>query len=164
MTLVMTNNIFECGDMYFFQLLGTAIDTSAVCMWVTIYSAVHKNTALIITFQNNLLIYKRSIVNICNIWIPVHVPYTQQDFDMVKSAIQNVGSLTRGFEELFSSANFPDLTISIENNKIITKAYQKSINLYQYILSLSCHPPGMAKGTVTSLLHIYFRQNTDIAD
>ena len=94
----------------------------------------------------------------------MHVPYTQQDFDMVKSAIQNIGSLTQGFEELSSSANFPDLIISIENNTIVTKTYQKLINLYQYLMSQSCHPPGMAKGTVMSLLHIYYQQNTDIAD
>ena len=37
MVLVMTNNIFEWGDMYFLQLLGTAMGTSAACMWATIY-------------------------------------------------------------------------------------------------------------------------------
>jgi len=37
MILVMRNNLFEYGDMYFLQLLGTDMGTSAACMWATIY-------------------------------------------------------------------------------------------------------------------------------
>ena len=33
MELVMRNNLFEWGDMHFLQLLGTAMGTSAACMW-----------------------------------------------------------------------------------------------------------------------------------
>ena len=36
MKLVMRNNVFEYGDLYFLQLLGTAMGTSAACMWATI--------------------------------------------------------------------------------------------------------------------------------
>ena len=36
MELVMCNNIFEWGDCYFLQLLGTAMGTSAACMWAVI--------------------------------------------------------------------------------------------------------------------------------
>ena len=31
-TLIMTNNIFELGDMYFLKLLGTAMGTLSACM------------------------------------------------------------------------------------------------------------------------------------
>eukprot|EP00984_Skeletonema_dohrnii_P030478 scaffold21998_cov96-Skeletonema_dohrnii-CCMP3373.AAC.6 len=34
MKLVMRNNIFEWGDLYFLQKTGTAMGTSAACMWL----------------------------------------------------------------------------------------------------------------------------------
>ena len=164
MTLVMTNNIFEWGDMYFLQLLGTAMGTSSACMWATIYFAVHENNTLLVNFNNHLLIYKRFIDDIFGIWIPASVPNIQTDFESFKATTNNFGILKWEFEELSTSVNFLDLTISIENNKIVTRTYQKPINLYQYIMPQSCHPPGMAKGIITSLLRNYYRQNTKTTD
>ncbi|KAL7554543.1 hypothetical protein ACHAWF_017999 [Thalassiosira exigua] len=43
MEIIVKNNIFEWGDLYFLQLLGTAIGTSATCMWATLYYCVHKS-------------------------------------------------------------------------------------------------------------------------
>ena len=157
----MRNNIFEWGDMYFLQLLGTAMGTSAACMWATIYFAVHETQTLIPTYSTNLLVYLRFIDDIFGIWIPSANRRAWQKF---QEDTNNFGILTWKFEELATSVNFLDLTISIEDSKIVTKTYQKSINLYQYIMPQSAHPPNMARGIVTSLLRIYHRQNTKIAD
>ena len=46
MALVIQNNIFEYGDLYFLQLLGTSMGTSAACMWATIYFCVHELSPL----------------------------------------------------------------------------------------------------------------------
>ena len=69
MALVMQNNVFEWGDLYFLQLLGTAMGTSAACMWATIYFGVHENDTLLPRFSNNLLLYCRFIDDIFGIWI-----------------------------------------------------------------------------------------------
>ena len=61
MELVMCNNIFEWGDSYFLQLLGTAMGTSAACMWATIYFAVHEMGFIIPKIGNNLLLFLRFI-------------------------------------------------------------------------------------------------------
>jgi hypothetical protein len=113
----MINNIFGWGNRYFLQLLGTATGTSSACMWAIIYLAVHKNSNLIVTFQNNLLIYKYFIDNIFGIWVPKNVPYSLQDFEIFKVTTSNFGILKWEFKELFTSVNFLDLTISIENDK-----------------------------------------------
>jgi len=67
MKLVMKNNIFEWGDLYFLQLLGTAMGTSAACMWATIYFAVHEMGKLQPTYGRHLLPFKRFIDDIFGI-------------------------------------------------------------------------------------------------
>ena len=53
-----------------------------------------------------------------------------------------------------------DLTISIENELIVTKTFQKAMNLYQYLSPMSNHPPKMIKSIIYSLLKTYKNQNT----
>ena len=64
MALVMRNNIFEWGDLYFLQLLGTPMGTSATCMWATIYFAIHEMGFIIPKYANNLLLFCRFINDI----------------------------------------------------------------------------------------------------
>ena len=69
MVLVMENNIFKWGDLYFLQLLGTAMGTTAASMWDTIYFAVHECNTLIPGFEQNLILFKRFIDDMFGIWI-----------------------------------------------------------------------------------------------
>ena len=41
-----------------------------------------------------------------------------------------------------------DITISIENTRLVTKIYEKPENPYMYLPSSSCHTFGIIKGTV----------------
>ena len=47
MEIIMTHNIFQWGDLYFLQLVNTAMGTSAAVMWATIYFAYHEVHTLI---------------------------------------------------------------------------------------------------------------------
>ena len=63
------------------------------------------------------------------------------------------------------SLNFLDLNISIDStNRIVTKSYQKPLNLYQYIPPHSAHPPHMMRGIIYSLMRNYKLQNTYESD
>ena len=81
-----------------------------------------------------------------------------------KKLHNNFGILEWEFEEPSKAVNFLDLTISIENEKISTKTFQKAMNLYQYLSPRSNHPPGMIKGIIYSLLKTYKNQNTHTED
>jgi hypothetical protein len=61
MTTIMRNNIFEFGDCYFLQLLGTAMGTSAAVMWATIYYTYHEVHTIIPNHGSSLLYYRRFI-------------------------------------------------------------------------------------------------------
>lgn len=159
MELVMRYNVFEWGDMYFLQLSGTAMGTSAACMWATIYFAVREINHLIPVYHQSLLLFVRFIDDMLGIWIG-----NNEDWQQFQDDTNNFGILTWEFEKPSLSVDFLDLTISIEANHITTKTYQKSMNLYQYIPPTSAHPPGMMKGIVYGLMRNYYRQNTKKSD
>lgn len=156
MKLVMENNIFEFGDMYFEQLTGTAMGTSAACMWATIYFAIHE-AFLLDKYSVELLLYKRFIDDMFAAWNG-----TRQRWIEFKADTDSFGLLKWDFEDdLSTSVNFLDLTVSIgPSGEILTKTYQKKINLYQYLPPHSAHNPNVMKGVVYSLLRQYKRQNS----
>ena len=161
MALVMRNNIFEWGDLYFLQLLGTAMGTSAACMWATIYFAVHEIGTIIPKYNDYLLLFCRFIDDIFGIWVGDRQGSLWDEF---KKDINSFGRLTWTFVEPSSSVDFLDLTISIEQGQVITKTFQKAMNLYQYVAPSSNHPPKMINGIIFSLLRTYMRQNMREAD
>lgn len=159
MELVMRNNLFNWGDMFFLQLLGTAMGTSAACMWATIYFAVHESECLIPKYNHCLLLFKRFIDDMFGIWIGSDAEWVEFQNDT-----NNFGILTWDFEEPSLSVDFLDLTISIEANTIVTTTFQKALNLYQYIPPHSAHPPKMIQGIIYGLLKNYYIQNTKKED
>ena len=58
MTIIMRNNIFEWGTLTFLQLIGTAMGTSAACMWATMYYGYHETKVLLPKYGANLLYFK----------------------------------------------------------------------------------------------------------
>eukprot|EP00957_Ditylum_brightwellii_P149548 11388188-Ditylum_brightwellii.AAC.1 len=57
------------------------------------------------------------------------------------------------FELANTLANFMDLTIMIKDGKIVTKLYEKSLNLYLYTPPHSAHPPGVLNGIIFGQIH-----------
>ena len=160
MGLVMNNNVFVFGDLYFLQLVGTAMGTSSACMWATLYFAIHEMNTLIPRYQHCLPVFNRFIDDMFGIWTGI-----AQEFEQFQADTNNFGILTWDFEEPSPTVDFLDLTISIDQHwRITTKTYQKALNLYQYIPPMSAHPPNMIKGIIYSLMRNYYRQNTHESD
>ncbi|KAL7552672.1 hypothetical protein ACHAWF_015901, partial [Thalassiosira exigua] len=89
MELIMKNNVFSWGDLYFLQLLGTAMGTSAACMWATIYFWVHERN-LIASYSNYLFFLKRFIDDMFGIWIP-NTPAAITAWTSFQSNVNNFG-------------------------------------------------------------------------
>ena len=158
MRTIMTNNIFEFGDMFFLQLLGTAMGTSAAVMWATLYYAYHEVHTLLPNHGHNLLYFIRYIDNIFGIW----TGNLTTDWQSFSDDVNNFGVLKWDITEIVpsTSVNFLDMTLSIENGRIVSKTFQKEMNLHLYIPPSSEHPSSCIKGTIFSLILRYFKQNT----
>ena len=73
---------------------------------------------------------------------------------------EKFGLLKWKFEEPSKSVDFLHPIITIETNTIVTKTFQKVMNLNQYISSLCNHPPSMIKGIIYSILCTCILQST----
>jgi hypothetical protein len=154
--IIMKNNIFEWGDLCFLQLLGTAMGTSAAVMWATLYNAYHEVHTLIPRHGQHLVYFKRFIDDIFCVW----KGNTTTDWEAFCADINNFGILKWDIEEPSTSVDFLDLTLTIEGSRIVSKTFQKAMNLYLYIPPASAHPEGCIKGTVYGLINRYYAQNT----
>ena len=114
---IMTNNLFEYGDMYFLQLIDTAMGTSAAVMWASLYFAYHEVHTLIPRHGQKMLYFKRFIDDIFAIWIG----NTTLDWDTFCADVNNFGILTWDIEDNppAESVNFLDLTLTIEGHKTL---------------------------------------------
>ena len=155
--IVMRNNVFEFGDTRYLQLMGTAMGTSSVCMYATIYFAIHEIETLVPTFGQNLFFVKRYIDDLIGIWVVNDPSITWEDFG---SSLNSFGLLRWDIDEPSNSVDYLDLTITIKDRRIITRTYQKEMNLYQYLPPHSCHPLSTLKGMIYSLMRTYFKHIT----
>jgi len=67
-------------------------------------------------------------------------------------------------QQLATTVNFLDLTLTIKDNRLVSKTYQKTMNLYLYIPFASSHSQGCIKCIIYGLFNIYFAQNTNRKD
>jgi hypothetical protein len=169
MIVIMQNNVFEFGDMCFLQLLGTAMGTSAAVMWATLYFGNHEVKKLLPTYTPYLHgdkplsrfiddKYGFWVCNECKDWRCCH------HWQSFKQDLNNFGVLKWTIEDPSKQVVFLDLVITIDDNRVITRTYQKPLNLYLYLPASSAHPTGMIKGVIYSLLRRYHEQNTYRAD
>ena len=162
MKIIMKNNIFEWGDSCFLQLLGTAMGTSAAVMWATLYYAYHEVHTILPNHGANLLYYRRFIDDIFGVW----TGNKTSDWSALCDDIDDFGVLTWDIkeQELSTSVDFLDLTLTISGGKITSKTFQKKMNLYLYIPPASAHPASCIKGTIYGLIRRYYAQNTNYLD
>ena len=160
MHIIMRNNIFEFGVLRFLQILGTAMGTSAACMWATIYFGYYEEFVLLPKYGQWLLLYKRYIDDVFGIW----VVSDDAPWDEFKADLDGFGLLTWEVSELSYSANFLDLTLSIVDGKIESRTFQKALNLYLYLPPTSAHPPGCIKGLIFGMVGRFYAHNTHRSD
>ena len=135
----------------------TAADVPiAVVMWVTLYFGYHEAHCLIPKYGSYLLYFRRFIDDIFGIWLDNG---SNQWVDFCND-INNFGILTWEINKPSNSVDFLDLTLTIKGSKIVSKTYQKAMNLYLYLPAVSAHPRSCLKGTTFGLVRRYYAQNT----
>ena len=99
-------------------------------------------------FVHKLQLYRRFIDNVLCIWLvgPNPVEDCQQWTSFVE-LMQDYYGLEWILEERSKKVLYMDMTILIHKDRIITSLYEKTMNLYLYILPHAAHPPGSVNHT-----------------
>ena len=138
--LIMKWNLFEYGDSYFLQLTGTAMGTPTACLWAIIYYFWHEKHTLIPKYGNKMPLMVRYIDDLLGVaLIGGEDGLSNYEWSNFKRDMDDFGILTWEVNDPSTTVDYLDVTLKIENGEIISKTYQKPINLYQYITPNSAH-------------------------
>ena len=66
--IIMMNNVFQFGDTYWLQKVGTVMGAPPAPPWATIFFCIHKE-AVPVKFVDMLQLYRRFIDDVLGIWI-----------------------------------------------------------------------------------------------
>ena len=157
--IIMKHNLFQFDDTFWLQKDGTAMGTPTACLYATIAYGIHERHKLLPKFSNMLLLYKRFIDDVLGIWKPSTDGLDSQTWEEFKTSMNEWGKLRWVISERSTSANFLDLTLTITNGKIISRTFQKSMNLYLYIPPVSAHPTSCFKGLIVGNFLRFRKQN-----
>ena len=164
LALVMKNNVFQFGNTFWHQLVGTAMGTPPAPTYANLTFAIHENP-IIKKYPANLLLYKRYIDDIFGIW--VHDDDENEDkrkYNEFKAAIDSYEGLDWDFEPLTQSLDYLDIVISIRGHRLHTTLFEKSTSLHLYIPPHSAHAPGVLTGLVLGMCQRIYTLCSDQED
>lgn len=159
--IVMTHCVFQFGPDFFVQLTGTAMGAPPAPMYATMYFAVHENN-IIQKYHPHLQFYRRYIDDGFGIWIANE---SDDIFKQFQQDMDKFGRLRWEFSPLTTTTTFLDVSLKIENTKIVTTMHEKLLNLYLYIPPHSAHAPGVLKSIIfgrVQQVHYICNNNTDV--
>ena len=90
--------------------------------------------------------------------------FSKGEWGSFKDNIDDFRILKWNVEDPSLSFSFLHLTLTTEDGNIVSKTYQKPLNLYQYTCPNPAQPPWMLKGIVFSMLNRYYYQNRHLKD
>jgi hypothetical protein len=115
-------------------------------MYAALYYAIHKLRTLLCKYIHFLLLYKRYIDDVLSIWNTSLNPNGSY-FAAFSRNMDRWGKLRWEISPLVNKVNFLDVTLTITpSGHVDSRLFKKALNLYLYLPSYSCHPPGVLKG------------------
>jgi len=125
--------------------------TPVACTYATITFGHDENTTILNEFASQLIYYRWYIDNIIGIWLlPKHDQATT--WNCFKETLNNWGGLQWKYVEPSKKTLSLDLELELHNSSIITRTFQKKMNLYLYIPLLPVHPLRCLKSFITGEL------------
>ena len=140
--IVMCWNLFEYGDCYFRNNIGTAMGTPAAVLWAIIYFHWPETKVLIPKHGENMPLLTRFIDDIFAIvLVGGEDGFQPSEWNDFKKDLNNYGVLKWTIQEPSMSVYYLDLTVTVKSGNVVTKTYQKPTNVCQYITPNSVHSP-----------------------
>jgi hypothetical protein len=151
--IFMRNNIFTFGDVTYKQARGTAMDTPPAPMGANLYMSINEDTFLQ-PFDTNLTFYKRFIDDVLDLWTITNTATNAPTWAAFGLQLNSeLFELEWIIQPLSTRVDFMDMTIHIEEDKIVTTLFKKPSNFHLYIPPNSCHPPSLLRSIVYGMMN-----------
>jgi hypothetical protein len=121
--IVMRNNVFTFGDVTYTQVRGTAMVTPPAPMWANLYMSINEDTFLQ-PFDKNLTFYKRFIDDVLGLWTITNTATNAATWAAFGLQLNSeLFELEWIIQPLSTQVDFMDMTIHIEEDKIVTTLF-----------------------------------------
>lgn len=162
--LIIRNNMFKFGNLFFQQECGTAMGCPPGTSYANIYIGIFE-LDLIPHFDNNLRLWRRFVDDGLGLWKHHPCPITDlQNFTDFQTMLHTWGIMEWKVSPFSKSVNYMDLTISLTRTGFHFNIFEKEMNLFLFLIPSSAHPPGVARGTIFGMHHRFFRLCSDHDD
>jgi hypothetical protein len=153
LVLIMKHNVFQFGDTFWKQLMGTAMGAPPAPTYANIAFGTHENKILP-HFRQRLAYYKRYIDDVFGIWIchpdPAVDAHLWQRFQRRLNGWHGLKWIT---SPRCNQVVFLDLTITLRASKLHYVLYEKPLNLHLYLPPRSAHAPGVLYGLIAGSIY-----------
>lgn len=159
---ILKHALVQFNDEVFKQTKGMPMGTNAAVQLANlyVYCFIESNENVKKYIQTKCFFYKRYIDDIFFIWNGSRMEL--EDFITLLNQTHLGLKFTGTISE--NTVPFLDLEISLANNQISTKTYQKALNKYLYIPMSSCHPISSKKGFIKGEFIRYIRNSSTVED
>ena len=159
--IVLAGNYFTFNGQLFRQTQGIAMGTPLAPTLANLYLAYfeHKHIVCSSLWHKEIRLFTRYIDDLFVVWRPSVRKFRLNEF--LARLRRQPGIVWEPEAYHKSSANFLDLSISLEKGKLHTKTFQKKLNLYLYMPFSSAHSPFILRGLIFGLLKKYRRQHSN---
>lgn len=147
-SIVLSSNVMKFGDIFVKQITGVAMGINPAPPLATLFFALREDFVFN-KWKECILFNRRFIDDGLAFWIHQQ-PFERDEecWKQFKADINDYYGLKWTFTPRAQSVDFMDMTIYIQNNRIVTDLFEKEMALYLYIPPHSAHPPGVLTGLV----------------
>ena len=141
--VVLLGNIFEFNGAYWRQKIGTAMGTKCAPVYACLFMSILEKKILSTWTGTRPHLFKRYIDDIFFIW---HGTVEElQDFLTHMNSCHPYIKFTSEYDYDKKTVAFLDMSISIDQGKIVTDLHKKDTARVQYLLPSSCNPGHVTK-------------------
>lgn len=162
--IVLDSNYFSFGSTIWKQTCGIAMGTPVAPTIANLYLAFYEERFLKSSdlWKSEIRLFQRYIDDLLLVWRPTTKKFR---FNYFKALLRRQPGIQWESDAFGTTCvDFLDLNLEIKGEKIITKTFQKALNLYLYVPFQSAHAPHTLKGLVRGLLLKYQEQHSEKSD
>jgi hypothetical protein len=151
--LLMKHNVFQFGDTFWKQLIGTAMGANPAPTYANIAFGTHE-LQMLPQYRARLPYYKRYIDDVFGLWLK-HPDSTMDDrlWLRFKRRLNGWHGLKWKISERTDTVVFLDLTLTLRDSQINCTLFEKPLNLHLHLPPHSAHPPGVLFGFIAGFIY-----------